>query len=330
MLENLDANHWLTCFVSCGEYDPSQKQGAGHLTGASASGHKRNAAGMASALDDVLSAGRVPKEVVQAVVWACGLKESEKHIAERVARCMPDVEQEAMAKWMLEQQPLAATALAVARPTLPSRRRLDLHLRLKRAWGAVLGNWCREQKVSLYGRLPWGTMASFGKEQGGEKLGVTDRMLLRYARAWQSNSLSVVPSGAAHGRPAQVRRRRSGAGRPHKAVGLREVLFEWFCMVRGAIKTRLPLAALAAQARLLRQQYMASALKRQEKVQVPQITSRWLQGWRRQYNVSLRTPNRRWTVSRPVCLERCRITWQNLYSVIKLCELDHGYSPVLE
>ncbi len=109
---------------------------------------------MASALADVVSAGRVPAEVAQGVVWACGLKESDRHIAERVARCMPDVEQEAMAKWMLEQQPLAATALAVARHTLPSRRRLDLHLRLKRAWGAVLGNWCREQKVSLYGRLP--------------------------------------------------------------------------------------------------------------------------------------------------------------------------------
>ena len=38
MLENLDAEHWLTCFESCGEYDPSQKQGAAHLAGAYASG----------------------------------------------------------------------------------------------------------------------------------------------------------------------------------------------------------------------------------------------------------------------------------------------------
>ena len=31
-----------------------------------------------------------------------------------------------------------------------------------------------------------------------------------------------------------------------------------------------------------------------------------------------------------MCLERCRITWLNLYRVRRLCELAHGYDPELD
>ena len=103
-----------------------------------------------------------------------------------------------------------------------------------------------------------------------------------------------------------MRRRREGGGRPHKAPAIRELLFEWFCMIRGAVKTRLPLAALAAQARTIREQYMKRAFHQSLRVDVPQITPRWLTEWRRQYGVSLRTPNRGWKVSRPVLLTRAR------------------------
>ena len=111
---------------------------------------------------------------------------------------------------------------------------------------------------------------------------------------------------------------------------MRETLFEWFCSIRGAVKTRLPLSCLMAQAKAMREKYMRATLKRQAKVQVPKITGVWVAEWRRQYQVSLRTPNRRWKVSRPVCLERCRITWLNLYRVRRLCELAHGYDPELD
>ena len=62
----------------------------------------------------------------------------------------------------------------------------------------------------------------------------------------------------------------------------------------------------------------------------PRITPLWVRLWRREYHVSLRTPNRRWKVSRNVCLERCRITWLNVYRVRRLCELEHGFSPALD
>ena len=75
---------------------------------------------------------------------------------------------------------------------------------------------------------------------------------------------------------------------------------------------------------------MQAAVKRQTTVKVPQITSVWVAGWRRQYQVSLRTPNRRWKVSRRVCAERCIITWLNVFRVRRLCELEHGYDPDLD
>ena len=41
----------------------------------------------------------MPAEVVDAVRLACGLAEKERHVAERLARCMTDFEKEALAKW---------------------------------------------------------------------------------------------------------------------------------------------------------------------------------------------------------------------------------------
>ena len=311
--EHAAEEHWQQSFVKCGEYDPRPAS------------CKKKADAMLAALEGSVEAAGLPPEVVHAVMWACGMKDKEQHVAERVARCMPDLEQEALVKWVQEQQPLAASALAGAKAALPSKRRMDVTIRLKRAWGGLFAKWCRDQHVNIFVRLPWGTTTRFWEEQDGVRGSVPDKQLIRFARAWHGNQMGIVAHTS-----APARRRRYGGGRPHKAPALRELLFEWFCMVRGAIKTRLPLAALAAQARLLRDEYMRVALSRQSKVQVPQITPTWLSAWRRQYHVSLRTPNSRWKVSRPTCLERCRITWLNIYRVRRLCELEFGYSPAME
>ena len=84
-------------------------------------------------------------------------------------------------------------------------------------------------------------------------------------------SLTTVATGGERGR-----RRCGGAGRPYKALRLRDALFEWFCSLRGAVKTRLPLSCLMAQAKAMREKYMRATLKRQAKVKVPQITGVWV------------------------------------------------------
>ena len=214
--------HWCQCFVSCGEY-------------AAAENHTR-AAALPETLAEKVAVEGLPAEVVDAVRFACGLGEQEHLVAERVARCMPDFEQDALVKWVQEQQPLAASALAEGNArALPSKRRLDVCIRLKRAWGALFAQWCREHGVRVCDRLPWGTMAQFRKDQDGAGGGVPSRQLIKFARAHEIHNVATASPTSKIG--AQERRRLGGAGRPHKAPGLREVLFEWFCSIRGAVST---------------------------------------------------------------------------------------------
>ena len=56
------------------------------------------------------------------------MRERENNVGERLARCMDEMEQEAVLKWADEDQPLAASALAGARGKLPDRRRRDMTL----------------------------------------------------------------------------------------------------------------------------------------------------------------------------------------------------------
>ncbi len=62
---------------------------------------------------------------------------------------------------------------------------------------------------------------------------------------------------------------------------------------------------------------------------VPEITGPWLWRWRKQYGVSLRTPNRRWKVSRSVFDLRLRIMWATMIRVRPLCWLTFLYDPVV-
>ena len=279
-----DAN-WQAAFQSCGEYDPPKAEDAAGENLAVAKPVASRAA-VTSALAVVSQDSRpVPKDVVDAVCWAMGLAVRERHIAESLASHMTDLEQEAVLKWQGDDSVSAASALAGAKGGLPNRRRLDVALRLKRAWGRVLCTWCKANDIPLRMRLPWGTMARFWQEHGGTRDSIPGRLLLRYARKVQQGEV-MARCGTMD---VMSRRRREGAGRPNKAPALRESLFEWFCMVRGAVKARLPLAALAAQARTMRHRYMKRALDLEIRVDVPQITPKWLRRFRQEYGISLRS-----------------------------------------
>ncbi|MCP4241947.1 MAG: hypothetical protein GY772_15435, partial [bacterium] len=173
-------------------------------------------------------------------------------------------------------------------------------------------------------------MALFWNDVGGQPT-QQDRYMVRQARDLiRAGGLDPASSAAAPVLPAKRRRRCGLQGRPPLALGLRETLFEWFCSIRGAVTTRIPLSSLAAQARLLREEYLLQGLRLRAPVRAPKVTSPWLLRWRRQYGVSLRRPNRRWKVRRPVLLERLRIMWLNLIRLRELCRLAHGYDPDID
>ena len=100
---------------------------------------------------------------------------------------------------------------------------------------------------------------------------------------------------------------------------IRELLFEWFCSLRGAVKGRFPRKALLSQAEQLRDDYIAECLRAGMRADPPALGRAWLLRWRREYNVSLRFPNRRGKVSRPVLKDRLRIVWVIMIRVRTLC-----------
>ena len=58
-----------------------------------------------------------------------------------------------------------------------------------------------------------------------------------------------------------------------------------------------------------------------------QVRARWLQNWAAEYGLSLRTPNRRYKVSKRVLGERLEIEWLNGVRFRQLCLCAHGYEP---
>ena len=262
LVAHLHEATWQEAFVACGEYDPELSDEERPK-----SSMRRSATALAAAAQG--TDWEVPSEVWVALSWALGQKERERVVAERLYRAMSPIERDSVLTWRWEELPIAATALAGGTTVFPSRRRLDVSLVMKRLWGKLLVQWLEQEKVKIHARLPWGTMSRFWKAQGGRRSGVPDKQLIAFARSVSAGTMTKV---GAIGKSFAERRRRHGAGRRPKAPQLREMLFEWFCNMRGAIKTRLPLAALAAQARLLRQEYMTQALASQQRVSVPQVT----------------------------------------------------------
>ena len=124
------------------------------------------------------------------------------------------------------------------------------------------------------------------------------------------------------------RRRFHGKQGDHliKAPALREELFRWFCSMRGLVKGRLPLHVLRNKALSLRMWCIVEALNHGFQPRVPKIMgTNWLLLWRKEYSVSLRTPNKRWKVPRPVLLQRLRIMWLNVIRLRTLSWLVFGH-----
>ena len=326
---------WQECFVACGEMmdvprvsqasevpevaDALTTMRKGDLIKHIAALHRRETAVVAPSTD--LMAG---------IKQVTGLTDKDSTLVRRLAQSLPEAER---AHVLAAAKEFASGVITHSRNTKGGlrRRRNDATITMRRAYGKLFAEWCADNSVDVHGRLPWGTMTKLWDSCASNFQKLSPKILIRSARGYLSHGFHLTGRFTTVSASGKARRRLTGGqGRPPKAPALRQLLFEWFCSIRGAVKTRLPPAALAAQARLLREEYLRAALRLRQKVDVPQITSQWLMGWRRQFQVSLRTPNRRWKVSRPVCLERCRITWLNIIRIRILCILEHGYDPDID
>ena len=128
--------------------------------------------------------------------------------------------------------------------------------------------------------------------------------------------------------PKRARRTSKGkAGPRHAAPALRLELLWWFCQVRGLL-SRISVDTLMAKASALRERFASAAIAAATAVhKLPVITYKWLLGWRREYRISLKKPNKRWKVSREVLVSRLKILWLNIHRVRRWIQLTFGYDP---
>ncbi len=297
-------------------------------------------------LADLIARDAPAAALVEAVRWATGLPNPTADMVHRLCRTLPD--EHASEFVSKHRQALQATAVAVAggrRVVVAARPRRKykqsfLWQRLADArafteWAATRGIDHRTCKLGK--ELREFVLAAAGGNLSKAQLKDGRRYMVRALRALREGAGAAVaarrrgPQVVGGAVPHRKRKRCLGLqGRPQKAAIVKELLFEWFCSIKRSVKGRLPAVVVLTKAKLLMEEFVAEHLRRGRVAQAGVITSAWLTRWKRQYGVSLRQPNRKWKVARPVLKDRLRIGWSNILRVRKLIALVHGYDPVVE
>lgn len=154
------------------------------------------------------------------------------------------------------------------------------------------------------------------------------KLAAKYGSTWQGQRPQGHPVFKRTAATADARKNRvSTQGAPHKALPVREALFQWFVDIRGAVAGRLPHKIVLAQARLLLDKYVSSSLEHGHAPRVPKLNSCWLNRWRTTYGVSFRKPNRRYKMSRKGILQRLEIFWLNNVRVRHFASRMLGVDP---
>ena len=228
-------------------------------------------------------------------------------------------------------------------PEQPDRRRrggyrsekLEVRLEVGRA---LLDHLSERGLLGKKGRLPRHAVAAWLKQrEGREPTKREERAALRHFRWVQKREGASRASGwVCHrgGRRLCRAPSKKPLGRRKKAPLLREMLFQWFCSERGRFKGRILPETLRERATFLRAKYIAEHLETEgaahSRIDVPKITSHWLRDWRKEFHVSLRSPNKRWKVPRWIWKERVQIYWCNLLRLRRWVYRHKGYDPHID
>ena len=137
------------------------------------------------------------------------------------------------------------------------------------------------------------------------------------AKSFVSRCLTKFENGQFNieGNDGAKRYRLLGAGPPRKAVELRESLFDFFIDIRYSLKGRLSVYLLKLKAEEL---YATYRQLKQEAGEVPEdivICKQWISNWAKEYNVSLRHPNKRYSISGEARKRRIIQFLKNIWTV---------------
>ena len=129
------------------------------------------------------------------------------------------------------------------------------------------------------------------------------------------------------------RRRGIGAGRHTNQCVVRQMLMEWWGIIRHSvdvkIMVRIPKKVLLVKAQMLQEEYFASCLRNRVEPERVSINPRWLNTVLLQNRIVHRRPNRKFKVPRWVLAERLEIFWIDIHCLRKLIWLHFQYLPVI-
>jgi len=262
-------------------------------------------------------------ELNAAVAWRLGMNKPPDHLVALATESLDDAQRVAVVE-EYRRSLLAEPTTPPPKPRLRVKRNRATRRKERLANGECAATFFRERNVDPASELPRGEWAAFREFLGVKAVKWAKPDQMYWHRAMREYlEKEKTPRGC--GPAAEGYRKRNGQGRPSKATVIREQLFEWFCERRQSVKGRLPLRCLWDEATRLRDLYVLECLRQGRPCDAPMITYKWLRAWRKEYGVSLRRPNQRWKVPRPVLKERLWIMWSNLLRVQTFLWLNFGY-----
>ena len=87
-----------------------------------------------------------------------------------------------------------------------------------------------------------------------------------------------------------------GAGPKKRGLEVRYALFDYFVDIRSSLKGRLPQLILLSKAKQLYKEYWELKRHAGEESEELKITWQWLQNWCREYRISLKYPNKQFSI----------------------------------
>ena len=84
----------------------------------------------------------------------------------------------------------------------------------------------------------------------------------------------------------------SGGGRKCKAPEVTEAMLEWFINVRRALKGRLPIKMFRSKCQDVYDEWLKQQPKHVPEQDQLKFSKHWIKDWMKEYNVSLRKPNK--------------------------------------
>ncbi len=288
----------------------------------------------------------LPPDLEQALRWSTGLPKTTPAVVRRLAAILTDEQATDLVKAhrsSLEAAPRPACNKRTGHG-LGSRAHASrlLHIRLADAkafadWAAANGTDHRKPEASLKMRQYLKEASAVAKVpeaqmRSGRQYLVRCLKLFMDETFVRPTTVAARNSGTRGGGVAFRARRRilRGQGRPEKASMVKQLLFKWFCTVRRSVRGRIPPSLMLAKARMIMESYVEEHAARGMRADAAKVDYTWLSRWRFQFRVSLRQPNRKWSVPRHIMKERLEIVWCNIFRVRRLMARSLGYEPIIE